>query len=61
MQHDLLLDGFAQRWPALDEQLQLRVQVMHFCRKCAGFCAAFSANVAGFREFFDLFESLLRY
>ena len=30
-----------------------RGQVMHFCRKFAGFCAALSANVAGFREIVD--------
>ena len=45
-QHDLLLDGLAQRRPALDEQLQLRVQRWVLCISCAAYCAALRKNVA---------------
>jgi hypothetical protein len=60
-QHDLLLDGLAQRRPGIDEQLQMRVQRMIFCEKCAGFCAALRASATVSRALLHLFESCPRY
>ena len=56
-QHDLLLDGLAQRRPALDEQLQLRVQRAVFCINCAAYCAALHRGFTLSRGLIPLFDS----